>query len=240
MGRNDAVLVIVDPSARHHAGLAKGALLARMFQTHVDLFACSDASRGDLPGDSARAVDESMRVATTSEILQMLARPLRDRGLDVTTEARHAESPNAALTEHLKNSSARFVIKDIHPDAASGRAALTRSDWQLARACPVSLLLSKSRLWPALPKICAAIDNGDRREHALLERVILEQGAALTSRLGGELDVLHACADVLTRVVGQLATSIVVMGALSHNPVFNQLACDVLLVKSPQVAPSPH
>lgn len=234
MRRNDAILVVVDPQARHHAGLAKGALLAKKFQARVNLFACS----GALP---TRSTDEHIRVAETSKILQALARPLRDRGLDVTTETVHAESLNGALAERLKHSTARFVVKDVYRDAFSGRAALTHNDWEIALACPVSLLLSKSKLWPALPKICAAVDSRQGLQSlAYLERSIMAEGAALTSRLEGELDVLHACEDVLTRVLAQLATNIVVMGAPSRDPWLNQLPCDVLLVKAPQAAFALH
>lgn len=237
MIRNDAVLVIVDPSARHHAGLAKAALLASKFEARVDLF----ASSGSAPAGPSRLADENRRVAETSAILQTLARPLRDRGLDVTTQVVHAGSLNCVLAEHLNSSCTRFVIKDVHQDAISGKAALTPNDWELAHACPASLLLSKSTLWPALPRICAAIDSKHGQESlAPRERVIMEQGALLTARLGGELDVLHACAQVLARVVGQLATSIVVMGAVSHNPLLNQLPCDVLLVKAQRAAFALH
>lgn len=237
MIRNDAVLVIVDPSARHHAGLAKAALLARKFETRVDLFAASCPPQAG----PARLADENRRVAEDSAILQTLARPLRDRGLDVTTQVVHPGSLNSALAAHLSGSSTRFVIKDVHQDAVSGKAALTPNDWELAHSCPVSLLLSKSKLWPALPRICAAIDSRHGQESlAALERVIMEQGAVLASRLDGELDVLHACAQVLTRVVGQLATSIVVMGAVSHNPLLNQLPCDVLVVKAHRAAFALH
>lgn len=239
MSRNESILVIVDPGARHHAGLAKAALIAKKSAARVDLFACSSASSGALRSFPAQSTDEIAR-AETSAMLHALARPLRDLGLEVTTEAVQAESPSAALAACLKHSRAGMVIKDVHRDAGSGNAALTWSDWELARDCPISLLLSKPTLWPALPKICIAIDPGHRQLALVsLEHSIMEQGQALAERLDGELHVLHACmlpavttmpaadpvhlgvmgiGDVLTRFVDQLEASIVVMGAVSRSP----------------------
>lgn len=237
MGRNDAILVIVDPSAKHHAGLAKGALLARKFDTRIEIFSCSGTSE----------------VRPSSEILQALAWPLRDRGLEVTTESVQAESVSAALVSRLRNSLASLVIKDVHPSASHARAGLAHGDWELARDCPKALLLSKARLWPALPKICAAIEPQHASwARAPLAQAVMEQGTALSAHLGGELDVLHACGPMLTRVVSQLATAIVVVGVESGGPLrkdvmgssagsmLKELPCDVLLVKAPQAVLALH
>lgn len=290
MSRNEAIFVIVDPGASHHAGLVKAALIAKKSAARIDLFACSSAS----------SADEIARAAETSAMLRSLARPLRELGLEVTTETIRAESLRA-LAECLKQSCAQMVIKDVYQDADSGNAELTCSDWELARVCPISLLLSKATLWPALPKICIAIDPGHRQVALVpLEHSIMEQGRALAERLDGELHALHACmppavttvaaadaervtrhyrdrlasleslmanhrvstgqvhvgmggsGDVLSRLVGQLEASIVVMGAVSRSPLrknvigstaenlLRQLPCDVLLVKAPQAASVLH
>lgn len=237
MSRSDTIVVIVDPSAKHHAGLAKGALLARKFDMRVEILACA--------GTHA--------LRPTQEFLQALARPLREHGLQVTTESLPAESVSVALESRPKDSHASLVIKDVHPGARRGRAALAHDDWELARACRRSLLLSKARLWPALPRICAAIEPQQKQwVRARLEHAVVEQGTVLSASLGGELDVLHVCGQMLTRIVSQLATTIVVVGAESGGSlrkdvfgsgagsVLNELPCDVLLVKVPQATLALH
>lgn len=169
MSSTDTILVVVDPRAKHHAALAKGALLAQKLQARIDLFASSNS-------------------AQTAFVLPSFAKPLRDLGLEVTTQAADGDAFRVALAERLKHTRPKLVIKDVQP-----RASLTDSDWQLMRSCPVALLLSKPTLWPERPQICAAIDPGySHRAHVALDHIVLEQGSALATQLGGELHVLHA------------------------------------------------
>jgi len=169
----DTILVIVNAKARHQTGLAKAALLAQKCRTRLELFA----------GDAD---------APPSALLS-LARPLREGGLDVTTATVCADSSNAALLARMRDPGIGFVIKDVVHSASSPRCALTATDWELARACPVPLLLSKATLWSEVPVICAAIDprhEDDGME--CLNRAILTKGAMLAKRMGGDLHVLHA------------------------------------------------
>lgn len=184
MSSTDTILVIVNARARHQAGLAKGAVLAQMFGARLALFAWSDASQASGP------------LAPMSEVaigLEELARPLRDSGLEVATAAVFSDSFNASLAHQLQGRNTRFVIKDVVASTLSRQAELTHTDWQLARACPVPLLLSKSKLWSEQPLICAAIDpwhEDDRFESS--DGLIMAQGAMLAERVRGQLHVLHA------------------------------------------------
>jgi universal stress protein E len=170
----NAIVAVVDPRARHQAGLAKAALLAQNLHARVDLF-------------------EIVRGAETSPLLKSLARPLRDRGLEVTTQAARDDSLSAALAEHLKHTCPKFVIKDVHQRTLAQPASLTGSDRELIRSCPVALLISKPLLWPERPRICMAIDpeNG-AQARASVDQIVMEQGALLAGQMGGELHVLHA------------------------------------------------
>lgn len=168
----ETIVVIVDGQATHQAGLAKAALLAQKYQTRMDLFAYG---------------------GVTLSTLESLARPLRDRGLEVTTTTVFADSLSAALAERLRYQRAKFVVKDVARSASSRRAALTQTDWELMRTCPVPLLLSKPTLWSERPQICAAIDPGhDDEGFASLDDLLMDEGAMLAGSLGGQLHVLHA------------------------------------------------
>jgi universal stress protein E len=174
MSSTNAIVVIVDPSAKHQAGLAKGALLAQKLGARVDLFAI-------------------LRGAETSSMLQSLARPLRDCGLEVTTQAARDDFPSSTLAEHVKHTRAKLVIKDVHQHAVTRRASLSHSDWELIRSCPVALLLSKPTLWPERPQICVSIDpehGGPTR--ASLDDNVMEHGVMLAGQLDGDLHVLDA------------------------------------------------
>ena len=174
MSPPNAIVVVVDSQAKHQAGLAKGALLAGKLHARVDLF-------------------EVVRSAEMSPMLRSLARPLRDRGLEVTTQSTREDILSAVLAEHLKHACAKLVIKDVHQRAVTQRAPPTHSDWELIRSCPVDLLLSKPTLWPERPQICAAIDPGqDHQARVALDHLVMEHAAVFARQLEGEFDVLHA------------------------------------------------
>lgn len=216
MKASDTILVIVDIQARHHAGLAKAALLAEKYRTRMDLLACSAGS------------------------LESLARPLRERGLEVTTATVVAETVHAALARRLRGQCARFVIKDVVRTAASQRTGLTRDDWELVQVCPVPLLLSKPTLWPELPKVCAAIEPV-RDDGGLVpaDESVMEQGALLARHLAGQFRVVsnRSMCEVENGFAMPLAASIIVMSAASCAALGRTseeaLACDVLVVKAP-------
>jgi universal stress protein E len=170
---SNAIVVVVDPEAKHQAGLAKGALLAQKLHARLDLLACSSC-------------------VEISSMLQSLARPLRDRGLEVTTQAARDDLLSSTLARHLEDTCAKLVIKGVHQHAVSRRTSLSHSDWELIRSCPVALLLSKPTLWPERPKICAAIDPEQGQARVSLDHIVMEHGAVLAGQLEGALHVLHA------------------------------------------------
>lgn len=191
MSPTETILVIVDPRANHHAGLAKGALLAQKLRARIHLFMCN--SRAATDERYLVSADEGLRDEEKSFMLQALARPLRERGLEVTTQTARGDSLNDAMSACVKDTRSRLVIKDIRQDAVTQRASLTRGDWELIRSCPAALLLSKPTLWPGRPQICAAIDPSHGQQAQMsLDQAVLEQGAMLVRQLEGALHVLHA------------------------------------------------
>jgi len=126
-------------------------------------------------------------------LLQTMAGPLRERGIDVTTEAEFGDPLVEKLVERTRYTSADLVVKDTHHHSLARRTFLTNTDWELIRACPAPLLLTRSAQWSQAPKIFAAVDPGHTNDKpALLDQRILEQGQYLARHLGGELHALHA------------------------------------------------
>ncbi len=94
-------------------------------------------------------------------MLESLAAPLRARGLDVTTETLCADPLHVGLIDREYGKPiAGLVVKDTHHHSLAQRTFLTNTDWQLIRACPVPLLLTKGAPWGETPRIVAAVDPG--------------------------------------------------------------------------------
>lgn len=188
------ILVIVDPTAKEHPAVTKGAVLAEKFAARLELFICdTKASRNARAAEHARTEGDRPFVFHLKPMLESLAQPLRQRGLDVTTEVVCTDPLHQALVDRVKRTSAELVIKDTHHHTLAQRTFLTNTDWELIRGCPVPLLLTKPRPWGAAPKICATVDPGHKDDRPLLlDRSVLDQASAFAQRLQGELHVLHA------------------------------------------------
>jgi len=187
------ILVIVDPTARQHPAVDKGALLAEKLSARLELYACeTKAARHARLADHLRESPQASFETSLTQMLESLAAPLRARGLDVTTEAASADPLHTALLERVKHTCAELVIKDTHHHVLARRTFLTNTDWELIRGCPVALLLVQPAPWSAAFRICAAVDPGhDNDKPMLLDRCILDHAAALARHLDGELHAIH-------------------------------------------------
>jgi universal stress protein E len=187
------ILVIVDPTAEKHPAVDKAALLAQKLDARLELYVCDTKASRELrlaahagkPGDQPFLVN-------LKGFLEDLARPIRARGLDVTTELECADPLHAALIDRARRTTADLIVKDTHRHSLIKRTLLTNTDWELIRACPVPLLLTKSHPWALTPKICAAVDPGHANDKpAVLDNRIVDYAALLAKGLAGELHLLH-------------------------------------------------
>lgn len=193
MGYIKQILVIVDPTAGQHPAVDKAALLAQKFNARLELFVCdTKAAREMRLSAHVRKHPGEPFPLDIKGILESLARPLRERGLDVTTETVCADPLHVGLIDRTRHTNADLVVKDTHHHSLAQRTFLTNTDWQLIRGCPVPLLLTKSAPWADVPRIVAAVDPGhvnDKPE--ILDHWIVEHASLFAQRLHGELHVLH-------------------------------------------------
>ena len=86
-----------------------------------------------------------------------------------------------------------LVIKSAAGHHPAQRFTLDANDWQLARACPAPLMLTRGRPWNARPKFAAAVDVADS-EGASLARSIMQTAGFSQAVATRELDVLFSSA----------------------------------------------
>lgn len=187
------ILVIVDPSADLHPAVDKAALLAEKFDACMELYICdTKASREVRIAEHARRHTQHPLVADLESILEEMARPLRRRGLDVTTEVECADPLHLALIDRARRTTAELIVKDTHHHSLAKRTFITNTDWHLIRACPVPLLLTKPNSWLHVPRTFAAVDPGHANDKpALLDNRIVDYASLFAKRLSGELHLLH-------------------------------------------------
>jgi len=156
MNSIQSILVIVDPTVQVQPAVAKGALLAQKLSARLDLFVCDTQAAKHARLAQQLLVSPRAPPEQLGPWLDSIAAPLRERGLEVTTEVLSADPLHTALLDRVKHTCAGLVIKDTHHHTAAQRTFLTNTDWELIRGCPVPLLLVKPAPWSAAHRIGAA------------------------------------------------------------------------------------
>ncbi|HEU4604588.1 MAG TPA: universal stress protein [Steroidobacteraceae bacterium] len=194
MNRICNILVFVDPTVAAHPCVDKAAALASKFNARLELYVCDTRVTRDMR--LMRAREQNPNAALTVNLkpmLEELARPLRQRGIDVCTECEYASVLHEGLIDRAKRTIADLIVKETHHHSLAQRTFLTNTDWELIRGSPIPLLLTKERPWHSLPRILAALDPAvvnDKPES--LDQEILDYASQLSQRLGAELHAAHA------------------------------------------------
>ncbi len=186
--------------------IEKAAALARRLGAAIELLICdTQRSReahleGNLPPIGNALLNDNLNA-----LLEQLAEPLRDDGLDVTTHLISGDPLYQAVNTWMRNSPADVVVKDTHHHSFAERAFATNTDWHLIRTCPVPLLLTKPKSWASPPVLMAAVDPGHVHDVPLaLDHRILDVAASMAKRLNAKLHAIHAYlpATIATAAVG--------------------------------------
>lgn len=187
------ILVVVDPSAvGKQAAVDKAALLARRLDASVELLICDIESAFDDEVLTLHAHNAPPSNTQLLDLVDALAAPLRNQGIDVAVRIIYGKSLYDSLLDYVGGSNADLLVKDTHHHSLAKRTFLRNTDWYLMRGCPVPLLLTKAKPWGQPPVFVAAVDPIHANEQiAALDRDILSWAASLAGRLTGELHVVH-------------------------------------------------
>jgi universal stress protein E len=192
------VLVIVDPTiaAGEQPAIAKAHALAKRLDAGVELLACdTEYSRETRMAAQWPRTDNAPPGDTLPAVLNRWAAPLRADGIHVETHAITGDSLHESVLSWMRNSPADLVVKDTHHHSVAKRtfSFMTNTDWNLIRACPLPLLLTKPARWGALPVFAAAVDPGHANDVlAALDHRILDVTATLARRFDAQLHAIHA------------------------------------------------
>jgi universal stress protein E len=193
-----SILAVIDPADESRHVVAKAMVLARHFRARVELFLC----------ESERAY--SLRHAYDPTGMLEASQASVASGLQYLDSIRRSIAEDVPVTTHVATSSPLYeaIVRralEVRPDlvikSAAGHHPLQRftldaNDWQLARTCPVPLMLTRGRPWSAASRFAAAVDVSDVG-NASLARSILQTAGFLTLGCGAELDVLYSESDAM-------------------------------------------
>lgn len=188
-----SILVVINPADESRQVLAKAMVLARHFGARLELFLCDSEYAYTLSHlYDPRGIQAARNVCLTAgeRCLDALRRSLAE-DVEVTTHVA-CESPlYSAVVDRVLESKPDLVIKSAAGRAFLDRMTLDANDWQLARACPVPLMLTRNRPWSARPRFAAAVDVSDPGAMTLA-RSIVQAALFLVRGCQGELDVVFS------------------------------------------------
>jgi universal stress protein E len=188
------ILVVLDRGDADATVLAKAVTLARQHNAVLELFLCDAEAAYSL----SQAYDVSS-VTKTRHLSVRRAQHYLESLRDAVTGADIRISVDAACESPLYEGIVRKVLKsrpDLVIKNAGGLNPLRRfacepNDWQLIRACPATLLLSRGRSWGQHSKFAAAVDVSGA-ETSDLPQAILEISTVLSNGCHGEVDVVYS------------------------------------------------
>lgn len=188
------ILVVVDPTAREQAAIEKAARIAASCGASLELYICDVEQNIPESWAGGARTEEFRRLMRERNLqeLEHLARPLRERGLDVTTVAEWHPPLEEGIGHHVIRTAPDLVIKETHWHAAMPRVSLTRTDWILIRQIPAPLLLVRRTPWPKVPRVSVSVDPCHPVDHPpALDEALIESGRSIANALAGEMELIH-------------------------------------------------
>ena len=185
-----SILVVVDRSPSAADAVTKAVLLARAATARVELFMC-DAERGYALSQAfvSTGVEQSRHACLTDSHrhLETLRRLVNADDVPIAIDAA-CESPlYESIVRKVMRERPDLVIKNV----SGSLSRFDVTDWQLMRACPATLMLTRGRPWHSPPRFAAAVDASGS-DSTGLRWDILQAAQNLTALTRGELNVLYA------------------------------------------------
>lgn len=213
MEKLTSILVVIDPADETRHVVAKAMVLARHFGARLELFLCDSEHAYSLQhAYDPTGVEEARRacVATGQGYLEAIRRSLAE-DVVITTHVACQSPLYEAVVRRALETRPDLVIKSAAGHHPLQRFTLDANDWQLARTCPVPLMLTRGRPWSAQPHFAAAVDMSDP-DGVGLARSIMQTAGFLALGCRAEFDVVYsdrqnedsAAHQALTRSLGRL------------------------------------
>jgi universal stress protein E len=190
---------VADPAASGQVAARKAVELAWLFGADVVLYhACYEPSlAGGAFFDSAHlAAARRDFVAQATQGLQDIARALGEAELEIRVRAEWQRAIPEAIARTAAREGVDIVVAEPRYRSSRRHRGLSRIDWEVARLCPVPLLLARSAAPYTKPKVLAAVDPG---AHGLrvssLDVGIVGMAATIAGAASGTVRVVHSVRD---------------------------------------------
>ena len=171
MNRICTILVVVNPLVTEQPAIEKAKILAKRLDASIELLICDTKSSREIQTERPLpSISDPYLTDKLDSLLDLLAKPMRDAGIEVSTEVISGDPLHEMILSWLQSCPADLIVKDTHHHSFATRSFTTNTDWHLIRSCPVPLLLTKPRAWAVSPVLLAAVDPGKVSFHQRQQR----------------------------------------------------------------------
>ncbi len=193
MQQLSSILVVLDRRASGRHVLAKAMVLARHFHAKVELFLCDSEHAYALRHAYDVTGVQKARDACLADSRKFLESVRLNVAADDVLITTHAacESPlYEGIVQRVLETCPDLVIKQAGGDRRGAYSNFDANDWQLARTCPVPLMLTRGRPWRPQPRFAAALDLSEQ-ETPGLANAIASTSEYLAAGCHAELELLY-------------------------------------------------
>ncbi|NWL18791.1 universal stress protein [Pseudomonas umsongensis] len=195
MSQYQRLLLIINPALRQSQAIDHAAALAKASgaSLHIGALIPSWKLLSLLEeGDREKAREEYLQ--DQRNWLKYQADHLRNRGLEVTAEAKWADDLQQDILDYVAEMQPDLLIKQVQREPALKRGFFTPLDWRLLRHCPIPVYLPGEGDHPLPRKVVAAVDVSNLlvQDDALNQRII-QQASSLAIQCQAELHLVYAC-----------------------------------------------
>lgn len=188
------ILAVLDGTDADAVIVSKAVALAHQQGADLELFLC-DAERAYflLHAYDSTGVEAARRgcIRKARHYLESLRDAVAGAGVPIRVDAVCDSPLFEGIVRKVLRSRCDLVIKNAGSRYPSHRRIWDANDWQLMRACPATLLLSRGKSWQASPRFAAAVDVSSQ-ETAELPEEILRTSRLLADGCHGQLEVLYS------------------------------------------------
>ena len=188
------ILVVMDSFEPAQQVLAKAMVMARHFGACLELFLCDSEHAYVLKHAYDQEGIERARqhcLANARGYLESLRRSVLADDVQISIDVACDSPLYESVVNKVLRSNPDLVIRSVTREQTQGRFGLDTNDWELARTCPVPLMLTHGRPWCAQPSFAAAVDVSENEPTGTV-RLIMRAAEFLARGCHAELDALYS------------------------------------------------
>jgi len=190
------IFVVLEPQHQSQPALKRAAFLAQETGASLHLFVCAyETAIGIATFISGPHRKNIIRTVVDGNTMMVdrLATPLREEGMEITSEVVWNRRPSEAIVKALHKTDCDILIKRANIHNRVPEVIFSHVDWNILRYARCPVLLVKSGQWDDIGQVLAAVNAApEDRIHEKLNTLILDSAKNLAQQLDFEMHLVSA------------------------------------------------